>query len=63
MQKEDWLRIGRLIGLVYMPIIIFVIGVFFLVLYQSSEIEEAKQEIGNRETPAPPLDKGVPEVQ
>lgn len=49
MQKEDWIRIGRLIGLVYMPVILFVVAVFFLVLYQSAKIEKATRELGTVE--------------
>jgi hypothetical protein len=41
MKKEDWLTIAKWIGYAYVPIALFALFVFFLVLWQRSRIESA----------------------
>ena len=51
MQKEDWRRVAKMIGYVYLPIVLLVIGIFLLVQFQSSRIKKA----GQPDVSAPPL--------
>ena len=45
MDKSEWKKIARLIGIVYFPIFAFILFVFLLIQYQSIKIEQTKKEI------------------
>lgn len=45
MQKEDWRRVGKMIGYVYLPIVLLVLCIYLLVQYQAMKIENKKTEI------------------
>ena len=56
MQKEDWQRIAKWIGWVYLPIIILAAVVFVLVEWNSIKLEEIKKahpELGALATTTP----------
>lgn len=38
MQKEDWLRIAKWMGYVYLPIILLIIGIFILIEWNYHKI-------------------------
>lgn len=46
MEKDDWKRVARLIGYVYLPIVLLVIGIFILIQYQSMKIGKLQKDLG-----------------
>ncbi len=46
MQKEDWVRVAKMLGYVYIPIALLILFIFLVVQYQSSKIEQAETDSG-----------------
>lgn len=44
MQNEEWQKVARLAGYVYIPLGLFILFVYLLIQYQSLKIEEAKSK-------------------
>jgi len=47
MEKEDWLRVAKWIGYVYLPIVLLIAGIFLLVQWQSKKVDDARTETVN----------------
>ena len=47
MQKEDWKQIAKMVGYVYIPIVLLIIFVFLMVQYQARRIDDKRVYIEN----------------
>ncbi len=47
MKKEDWKRVVKWMGYVYLPMALLIIGIFVLIQWNEHKINSYKQELGS----------------
>ena len=47
MEKEEWLKVVKWTGYVYLPIALLIIGIFILIQWNSHKLESLQRELGS----------------